>query len=75
MFQPTDNYTKGVHPGIVRADVKKILAWYDAGAGSGSHLAETLGIPGSREVRALANILQCAKESAEVQRMLAELAT
>lgn len=63
-----------LHPFFTPTTIKAILAWYDAGAGSGSHFAETLGVPVSREIRALANILQCAKDSAEVQRMLAELA-
>lgn len=51
----------------------KLLRWYDAGCGSGSHLAETLAMPPSGNLRALANILACAKDSQEVQRMLAAL--
>ena len=52
----------------------EILRWYDAGCGSGSHLAEALALPPSQNIRALANILTCANESPEVQRMLAALA-
>ena len=51
-----------------------LLRWYDAGCGSGGHLAEALALPPSRNIRALANILTCAKDSREVQAMLAALA-
>jgi hypothetical protein len=51
-----------------------LLRWYDAGCGSGSHLAKALSLPPSRNIRALANILTCAKESREVKGMLAALA-
>lgn len=54
--------------------IGEILRWYDAGCGSGSHLAEALALPPSQNIRALANILTCAKDSPEVQRMLAALA-
>jgi hypothetical protein len=62
-----------LHPFFTPPTVKAILSWYDAGAGSGSHLAARLGVAPSQEIRALANILACAKESAEVQKMLGDL--
>jgi hypothetical protein len=51
-----------------------LLRWYDAGCGSGGHLAKALSLPPSRNIRAIANILTCAKESREVKGMLAALA-
>ena len=54
--------------------VRAILNWYADGAGSGSHLAETIGLPPSNNLRHLANVLYCARHSKEIQDQLAALA-
>lgn len=54
--------------------VRAILLWHERGAGSGSHLAETLGLPPSNDLRHLANVLYCARHSKEVRDQLAALA-
>lgn len=56
------------------ADIRGVVKWALAGGGSGSHLAESLNVALTPDVRWLANVLTIAHESKEVQAELAKLA-